>query len=135
MEYKDGQSEEWKKAYDINKDDPYGKECFDYAERWANQMEEKISDGSELKDIAESTSHSADTNGITGFMYGMAVSILSQMWTHGEELRKWHNKEYNQPEAKGVVNPAIVVLDEGYEPEEFVEDIIDILYPEEKVKN
>jgi len=24
-------------------------------------------------------------------MYGAAVAILSKVWKHGEELRRWHN--------------------------------------------
>jgi len=84
------------KAYDAWKDnnsDPYGKATVNYAIRWANLMEAKLAQGAALKDIAKATSHEADTEGITGFMYGCAVSILSQCWIHGEELRRWHNKE------------------------------------------
>lgn len=95
--------ENWK---DNNKDG-YGSCTFRYAERWANMMEEEIDKGAKVKDIAEKLSSKADTEGITGFMYGMAVSILSQCWEYGEELRKWHNKEYEY-EGDGVVNPAIL---------------------------
>ena len=42
-------------------------------------------------------------------MYGCAVSILSQCWKYGEELRKWHNKEYNY-DGDGVVNPAVLTI-------------------------
>ena len=58
---------------------------------------------------ADKLSHEADVEGITGFMYGCAVSILSQCWKYGEELRKWHNKEYNY-EGDGVVNPAVFTI-------------------------
>ena len=98
--------EDWK----ANNTDPYGSAVFRYAERWANLMEEKITEGYKLEDIAESTSHQADIEGITGFMYGAAVSILSQCWQYGEELRKWHNKQYNY-EGDGVANPAILVIE------------------------
>ena len=50
-----------------------------------------------------------DIAGITGFMYGCAVNALSQLWEYGEELRKWHNKEYNY-NGDGVVNPAILTV-------------------------
>jgi hypothetical protein len=89
--------------------DGYGSGIFRYAEKWANLMEEKISAGEELKNIADKTSHEADTEGITGYMYGAAVSILAQCWEHGEELRKWHNKEYDY-KGKGTVNPAILTM-------------------------
>ena len=65
--------------------------------------------GDKIVDIADSTSHEADTEGITGFMYGCAVNALSQLWEYGEELRKWHNKEYNY-DGEGVVNPAILTI-------------------------
>jgi len=42
-------------------------------------------------------------------MYGASVQVLSQCWKYGEDLRKWHNKEYNH-EGEGVVNPAIVTV-------------------------
>lgn len=65
--------------------------------------------GEKLIDIADKTSHEADTEGITGFMYGCAVNALSQLWEYGEELRRWHNKEYNY-DGDGVVNPAILTV-------------------------
>ena len=42
-------------------------------------------------------------------MYGCAVSILSECWEYGEELRKWHNKKYNHG-GDGVVNPAVLTI-------------------------
>lgn len=62
-----------------------------------------------IVDNAERLSHDADVEGITGFMYGCAVNILAQCWEYGEELRKWHNKEYGY-EGDGVVNPAILTV-------------------------
>lgn len=47
--------------------------------------------------------------GHKGFMYGVAVSILSQCWEYGECLRKWHNKEYGY-DGDGVVNPAVITV-------------------------
>ena len=60
-------------------------------------------------DNADRLSREADTEGITGFMYGCAVSILSKCWVYGEYLRKWHNKEYGY-DGDGVVNPAIMTV-------------------------
>ena len=71
--------------------------------------------GDELEDIAEETSHSADTDGITGFMYGAAVSTLASSWKHGERLRCWHNLDTQlgnegkrANESGGTLNPAIL---------------------------
>jgi hypothetical protein len=97
--------EEWK----ANNTDPYGSAVFRYAERWADTMEEKIVNGEKIEDIAKELSFKADTEGITGFMYGCAVNILSQCWEYGEELRKWHNKKYDY-EGDGIANPAILKI-------------------------
>ena len=81
--------EEWK----ANNTDPYSLAVFRYAERWADMMEERITNGEKIEDIAKELSFKADTEGITGFMYGCAVGILSKCWEYGEELRKWHNEK------------------------------------------
>lgn len=85
-----------------------------YAERWATMLEHLIesSTSDPMKVIVENAdrlSHEADVEGITGFMYGCAIGILSQCWEYGEELRKWHNKEYGY-DGDGVVNPAIMSI-------------------------
>lgn len=91
--------------------DPYGRRCFTYAADWAALMEEQMAKGKKLEEVAETTSHKADTDGITGFMYGMAVSILRDVWEHGAALNDWHNGKYNvEPGTKGTVNPAIVTI-------------------------
>lgn len=97
-------------------DDPYGKAVVDYAERWANLMEERMQDDvSLLSSIAKEASHDANTDGITGFMYGCAVQILSTCWAHGEALRIWHNAQFGASKANetpgAVVNPAIITID------------------------
>lgn len=70
-----------------------------------------------IEEHADADSHTADTDGITGFMYGMAVNILSQCWLHGEALRRWHNikmqigDEGERANERGaVLNPALLVL-------------------------
>lgn len=65
----------------------------EYAKRWADLMEQKIAAGQKVTDIAEETSNEADTEGITGLMYGYAVNLLSNFWEYGEELRLWHRGE------------------------------------------
>ena len=104
-------------AWKDKQSDSYGKECFRYAEAWANLMEKEIAKGRKLKDVAKQASHTANTTGITGFMYGMAVSILSHEWVHGEELRVWHNLKtqcHHEGEAAnksgGTLNPALITI-------------------------
>jgi len=73
--------------------------------------------GSTLQSVAKQASFDADIEGITGFMYGAAVSVLSQTWEHGEELRRWHNIEsqigdegVRANDTGGTLNPALLVL-------------------------
>jgi len=93
MTLKPGSEADWQKSLDNNRD-PYGARLNEYANDWALLMEEQMANGAALEDIAKETSHVADTDGITGFMYSCAVSILSAVWIHGEDLRKWHNLKY-----------------------------------------
>jgi hypothetical protein len=73
-------------------------------------MQIEIAKGrTQIKDIAEETQKPLGFMGITGFMYGCVIQALSRYWQFGEELRKWHNKEYNH-EGEGVVNPAIITI-------------------------
>lgn len=106
MEFKN--KSDWELGKSKNTD-PYGGCVYEYAEGWAKLMQREIINGNKLEDVAEKTSHEMGFLGITGFMYGAAVSILSHCWLYGERLRKWHNKEYNH-EGEGVVNPAILTI-------------------------
>lgn len=112
MKIRSGMEEEYKKGYNNNLDG-YGSAVYRYAERWADLMEKDIEKSGDpaksIEENADKRSHEADTEGISGFMYGCAVSILSHCWEYGEILRKWHNKQYNH-EGEGVVNPALITL-------------------------
>lgn len=89
----------------------YGGAIIAYAERWARLMQIEINAGKMLEHIADTTSHEADIDGITGFMYGAAVHTLATSWKHGDQLRKWHNKLYGKSEdTEGTVNPAILTV-------------------------
>lgn len=91
----------------INSDGGYSQAVIEYSEAWARLMQIETAKGREVKDVAEETQTELGFFGITGFQYGCAVRGLSQFWVFGEELRKWHNKEYGH-EGKGVVNPAML---------------------------
>lgn len=114
MEILDSKIEEYKAGL-ANNTDTYGAEIYRYAESWADLMEAQMKEGKLLSDIAEATSREADTSGITGFMYGAAVAVLSAFWRHGEDLRKWHNLDCQigdegekANETGGVLNPALL---------------------------
>lgn len=116
MKIKDGMQAKFDEAK-ANNSDPYGACTYRFLERWADLMEEKMANGEKLEDIARKTSHEADTEGITGFMYGCAVSVLSHVWEHGEKLRRWSNLDLQlnhegekANETGGVLNPALLSL-------------------------
>ena len=107
--------ENWDK-WQKNNTDPYGHAIIVYAERWANLMEEGMASGMPLEKIAKKSSHDADTDGITGFMYGAAVSVLFSSWVHGDKLRRWHNRDTQigkegddaNKKSGAVLNPAVL---------------------------
>lgn len=102
----------------VNKGDPYGERIFEYAEDWANLMEKDIEKGVSISEMANYHSRTADHDGITGYMYGAAVSVLSLSWLYGEDLRLWHNNKTQirnegdlankDKENKPVLNPALL---------------------------
>ena len=113
MEFKDDESKKiWDNMVEVNSKDPYGMGVVKYARRWAKYMQKLIAEGKTVIEIADKASHDCDIEGITGFMYGCAVNALSQSWKYGEELRKWHNKEFGY-EGDGVVNPAVLTVNVG----------------------
>lgn len=114
MKIKEGLEEMYSDGKERNSD-PYGAAVLRYAERWADTMESLVAEGKQVGEVAEPSSHEADTEGITGFMYGCAVSYLAYFWVHGEELRRWHNLDCqigtegeHANESGGVLNPALV---------------------------
>lgn len=100
-----------------NNQDSYGNAAIRFTDRWARLMEWKMSQGVALEDCASEMSHLADNEGITGFMYGCAVGILSHVWKHGEELRRWHNLDTQigdegerANDSGSVLNPALLTI-------------------------
>lgn len=109
--------EGWAKAVEVNKADPYSNAVMVFTAKWARIMEGQMRQGKTLAECADAACSLADDDGITGFMYGAAVSTLAQVWVHGEELRRWHNRQYlSEDKAKaadesgGTVNPAILTI-------------------------
>lgn len=109
----------WAEVWEANKptpEDKYSVEIVRYAERWADMMEQAmemaILDEASFAHVAQSTSRAADTNGISGAMYGFAVGLLRQHWQHGARLNRWHNAKYGVSSDEGTVNPAIITVSE-----------------------
>lgn len=110
MKIKQRMEQKYQESYDDNLD-PYGHAVYTYAERWAELMEKDIEQSGKVDESiwlhAQERSHEADTEGITGYMYGCAVFILACAWEYGEPLRLWHNAQYDY-KGKGVCNPAVL---------------------------
>ena len=107
MKIKEGMEQEYASYRENNARDGYFAGITRYAERWCGMMEQEMENGASVAEAAERTNHTADTEGITGFMYGCAVQSLCQFWEHGEELRQWHNQQYGYS-GDGIINPAII---------------------------
>ena len=123
MQIRPGQEEAYAKYRELNTKDGYSAGVVHFTERWADLMEKALAESRELfvgekyKTLASTLSHEANTEGITGFMYGCAVSILSQVWEHGEALRLWHNTKTQigtegdeANETGSVLNPALLSI-------------------------
>lgn len=110
--------EKWQEGVAAQKGDGYGLGVYGFAEAWARLMQAKIAEGKEIGEVADSCCSLADKGyGITGFMYGCAVSVLAHCWKHGEELRRWHNcktqirdEGERANESGGVLNPALLTI-------------------------
>ncbi len=107
--------EAWASFKEKNADGGYGERIITFAEEWARLMQAEMAAGKALADVMDSTSGEADYDGITGFMYGAAVSTLAQCWVHGDELRRTHNLKSQlgdegerANEEGGTLNPAII---------------------------
>ena len=111
LQFKDEQAaSNWEQFVEVNSKDGYSNGVVTYARRWAKYMQHLMEKHNKsVIQIAEQASFVSDVEGITGFMYGCAVNVLSQTWKYGEELRKWHNKDYGY-EGDGVVNPAVLTI-------------------------
>ena len=112
LQFKDEEAaKNWEQWVEVNSKDGYSLGVVTYARRWGKYMQHLMEKHNKtVVDIAENASHVSDIEGITGFMYGCAVSMLAQCWKYGEELRKWHNKEWGQEDTDGVVNPAVLTI-------------------------
>ena len=113
----------WDK-WEANNRDGYGRAVIVYAREWAESMDREIAKGRALTEVFEDGKLSAaaddhpEVGGITGFMYGAVISVLSTTWAHGEALRQWHNLKTqigNEGEkanaSGGVLNPALLNID------------------------
>lgn len=103
--------------YKGNNTDMYSAGIVRYADAWGTLMDAKLAAGEAIPDMAEKSEREADTEGITGFMYGCAVSELARFWAHGDTLRRWHNLKTQignegerANESGGILNPSLLSI-------------------------
>lgn len=101
---KKGLEAEYQQFLEVNSKDGYSFSAVQFMGRWADLMEVEMEAGAYLPEIAERTSRQADTDQITGFQYGCAVSGLAKLWVHRDELRQWHSQKYSY-DGPDTVNP------------------------------
>ncbi len=101
---------DWEQCKSINSKDKYSNGVIEYTILWAQYMEYLINNyNKKISEIYDICSHAADIDGITGYMYGCAVNLLSVFWKYGDDLRIEHNKKYDYC-GDGTVNPAILTI-------------------------
>lgn len=101
---------DWETCKLLNSDDPYSRAIIRYTILWVQYMEYLTKKyGMKVSEIWDRCSDLADVEGVTGFIYGAAASIISQVWEYGEEFRKCYNSKWNYS-AAGTVNPAMLTI-------------------------
>lgn len=94
MKIRAGKEQDYIKFVEVNSPDDYSRSFVAYTQRWADMMEALIETaGATVAQIANSTSHLADIEFISGAMFRYAVNALFVLWEYGDELGEWHKKE------------------------------------------
>ena len=86
------------KIYDDWKNDnqdAYGKECFKFAEDWADLMEKEIDKENDIKKVLkekalETRMQATNYRLCTDFMFAVASNILVKCWEYGKYLDEFN---------------------------------------------
>lgn len=109
LQFKDEEARKFWENFVENNRNGFGFCIFSYAEYWAKFMQHYMAkhEGVTVAQIADKASHDVGVDGVIGFMNACATDILSKVWKYGEDLRKWHNKQYDY-EGDGIFSPAVL---------------------------
>ena len=120
MKIAKGKEDRYKQWVEANSNNYYNRGVINFAKRWAEILEKQIDEQNTedpktvIFNNADWSSHDADTEGITGFQYGCAVSFLADVWEYGKLLNSWNNIQYGYSEdTEGTVNPAVWAIKQG----------------------
>ena len=83
--------DDWKK----DNQDAYGKECFKFAEDWAELMEKEIDKENDIKKVLkekalETRMQATNYRVETDFMFAVASNILVKCWEYGKYLDEFN---------------------------------------------
>ena len=92
MKVKPDKEQEYNHFVETSREDFYSTKAIDYMHQLANLMEQKLSKGAKLEDIAKDISSYtaymiAEDAIYFGFIHGVAVHALYEYWVYGDELR------------------------------------------------
>lgn len=104
----------WAQCVAANSDGGYGEYALNYARQWACMMERDIAAGMTVAETATLRQHEADAEmQMSGFQWGCALSILTQVWEHGDELREWREAEKRRPYLPAASTPGEGEVQDG----------------------
>lgn len=87
--------------------DPYGWGCIEVAEKLGKNLDDGMTP-------ADAEKAAIKGSGITGFMMGVIAQMIWTLHPRGEEFKKYFNGEFGaDPDADGIVNPAIMTVGKG----------------------
>ena len=95
-----------------NNTDPYGKCCVDVAREAMRMLDEINNNNWDPHDLINQADDNIDAGGITGFMAGAVAQMISHCHSKGDIFREKWNGDYGVEDADGVVNPAILTIEE-----------------------
>ena len=116
MKIKNELKDDWEEFVKINSDDDYSHDTIRYTIIWADRLERALEDGEKLEDVVLKLSFGTGID-ITGFMHGMAASIISKYWVLGDQFRQAYNESIQignegegATEKEVTLNPALMTF-------------------------
>lgn len=99
-------AKEWQKYMDLNQDS-YGFGVIEVASKLGKNLDDGMTP-------ADAEKAAVKDSGITGYMMGVVAQVIWTLHPRGEEFKKYFNSEFGaDPEAEGIVNPAIMTIGGG----------------------